>query len=411
MLTFKAAHELLARHVGPLAPATRRVTDVVGCRLAGEVSAVTDWPIGNVSTMDGYAARTSDTTDRESLPIAFEVPAGQTPSALPPGACARIFTGALLPSGADVVIPEEHAECAGERVRLPTLDAGNFIRPRGEVCHVGDVLGSSGNVVTPQLLGLLVAAGPIEISVWSRPRVGILTTGSELLAPDAELVPGRIRDSNGPMLAALAVQAGLSVTCVDRAEDTLEHIAHRLEVICASSDFVVTNGGVSVGKYDLLPQAIEFLSGELLFHRVAIRPGKPILVARLGSTWLIGLPGNPVSAFVGWHAFVRPLAERLAGATQVVDPPTIAARITEPVENPGVRMVLSPVRLEDGCEGCTAAPLRWKGSHDIVALARANGLLLIDSGQQRDAGATMECLDLRLSCVRGAHARQAQPSR
>lgn len=394
MLTLKEAQVRLREVVTSLPAQQIATSEAAGYRLAADVQASTAWPTDDVSIMDGYAARAAEIATLGTLPIAFEIPAGHCPDTLPSGCCARIFTGALLPKGADVVVPQEDAEQTVGGVRLKPLEAGKFIRFRGEVSQAGAVLAEAGTLVTPQLLGLLVAVGPTVLGVIPRPRVAVLTTGAELLAPEAELEPGRIRDSNGPMLVALVQAAGMTCSGHQRVADSVEATVEALERACSNADLIVTNGGVSVGDYDLVPQAIERLGGELLFHRLAIRPGKPALVARLSSTWIVGLPGNPASAFVGWHLLARSLAQRLGGDPQAWQAQVVSARLEATVGNRGERTVLAPAALRYDDQTWLVRPLDWKGSHDILALARANALIEIEPGTQLEPDSQCTCRPL-----------------
>lgn len=394
MLTLNEAYTLLHPACRPLPPVVIATIDAAGMRLASDVAAETDWPAADVSMMDGYAARAADLVARAPLKIAFEVAAGKVGSELPAGCCARIFTGAMLPPGADVVVPQEQAEVMGEAVRLTPLPAGEYVRKRGEVCAADAALAQSGAQVTPQLLGALVAAGPVHVRATPRPRVGILTTGAELLAADAPLEAGKIRDSNGPMLAALARDARFEVSQSLRADDSPEAITGALGRLLADSDLILTNGGVSVGDYDFLPEALRRLGGEILFHKLAIKPGKPTLVARLGEAWLVGLPGNPASAFVAWHVIARPIAERLAGLSRTFGLQTTPARLGDKVENRGGRMMLGPALLALKDDERVVTPMRWKGSHDIAALARANALVVVAGDTTLERNAIVQCVAL-----------------
>jgi molybdopterin molybdotransferase len=364
--------------------------------------------------MDGYAARVADLTSGQPLPIAFEVPAGEVPPVLPDGAVARIFTGAWLPEGADVVVPQEEARKAPDgRILLSQLQAGTFIRRQGEVCRAGAALAQAGDLVTPQLLGLLVAIGPRRLQVVPRPRIGIMNTGSEVLDPSAALRPGCIYDSNGPMLAALARQVGLHAVFTLRVADDLQSTCRVIEQAASQVELVATSGGVSVGDYDLVPEALQRLGAEVIFHRVLIKPGKPILVARLGRCVIVGLPGNPASAFVGWHMFAKPLADRLAGKSDAFDCARVRARLVTAAANRGDRTLLAPARLTSNGDTSSVSIVPWKGSHDIVAVARSNALAILEVGANLGIEDTVECIptcDGQNFLETSAHAQQTQPS-
>lgn len=394
MHTLKDAYELLAGRVEPLAPRLALATETLGLRVAEPVRAESDWPSADVSMMDGYAARAADLGGGRSLRVAVEVPAGSVPPPLPPVACARIFTGAVLPDGADTVVPQEEVQAGdGGAVVLPAAEQGACVRAAGAVCRAGHVLLEAGTLVTPARLGMLVAVGPPSVRVYPRPRVALVTTGTELLAPGESLRPGRIRDSNGPMLAALAASSRLSVVAAERVGDDLQRLVHTLGRASGEADLLVTSGGVSVGDYDLVPRALQELGAEHLFHKVAVKPGKPILVARLSGCWVIGLPGNPVSALVGWHLFAKPVAERLAGAPEAIRPAYIRVVLAKSAANRGKRTVFAPARLRAG-DPPRAELLAWQGSHDIVAAAHADALVVLAAGARHAPGDVLECLPL-----------------
>jgi molybdopterin molybdotransferase len=391
MLTLKAARAMLAKGINPLPARSVAVPEARGCRLAESPHAALDCPEADVSVMDGYAARAADLAAHEPLPVAFEIPTGRVPEPLPAGAIARIFTGAWLPAGADAVVPQEEARIESDgRVCLPVVEAGRFVRHHGEVVRRGDMLAEAGEVVTPQLMGLLVATGPREVRVIPRPRIGILTTGSELLAPDEPLRPATIYDSNGPMLKALAAEALFEAEHVRRVADDLQATRQVIKELAMQVDLLVTSGGVSVGDYDLVPRALRDVGADLLFHRIAVKPGKPILVARIHNCMIVGLPGNPASAFVGWYLFVKPIAERLAGNPLAFKFTGSCARLLTPALNRSDRTLFAPARLSRTPDGMTISVLPSKGSHDLVAVAHADALAIMDPGIEKQAGETVE---------------------
>ena len=345
--------------------------------------------------MDGYAARASDLAAGAPLPVAFAVSAGEAAPPLPAGAAARIFTGAMLPAGSDTVVQQEVAEVRPDgRVVLPALPVGTNVRPRGEVFVVGSRVAAVGELVTPGRVGLLAAAGAARLTVIPRPRVAVVLTGNELVGVGSRPGPGQIRDSNGAMLAALAAEAGLVVTAVNTVGDELEATSAALARAAAGADLVVTTGGVSVGDRDLVPAAVGRLGGETVLHKVAMQPGKPILVARLGDAWLVGLPGNPVSALVGWRMFVRPLAEALAGDGAAFAEVGVTAELEAAVRNGGDRTQLRPAVLHRAGTGLTVSVRRWHGSHDVMAAAPANALARLEVGADLAAGAPVACYPL-----------------
>jgi molybdopterin molybdotransferase len=380
MLTLAAARELLSAEARPLPTVTVSLENAVGCRLVEAPCADIDLPPADVSVMDGYAVRATDVAAGCRLPVVAEVRAEQPPALLPPGTAARIFTGATIPAGADAVIPQEQATRRSDgTVELAPVEPGAFVRRQGELCRVGAVLASPGDEVTPQLVALLAAAGASQIQVVPRARVAVLSTGSELVPIDKRPAPGQIRDSNGAMLAALAQRARFPVTLVSHAPDEPDALRAALEHALSTADLVLTSGGVSVGDHDLVPQTLECAGAQLLFHRVSIKPGKPILAARRGPAWVLGLPGNPVSALVGWRLFGRQLGQALSGVPGALNEQPETGTLAQPAINDGTRMIFAPAQLQPGLPLPAVHILTWRGSHDVVAVARASILAQLDA--------------------------------
>jgi len=395
MITIDDARAAIAAAARPLPPRRVPLADALGCRLAAPVAAAVDLPPADVSAMDGYAVRRADLAGGAPLPVAFEIPAGSVPPPLPEGAAARIFTGAFLPEGADTVVEQELAEVADDgAVRLQPLLAGSNVRRRGELFAVGRELGRPGDVVTPQRLALLAAAGAAALTVIPRPRVTVISTGSELAASGTAPGPGQILDSNGPLLDALARAAGLAPPRTLRAADRRQDLRNQLESALAGADLVVTTGGVSVGDYDLVPGVADELGGRVLFHRVNQKPGKPVLAARIADAWLVGLPGNPLAVRTGWRLYALPLLRALAGDPDPFGEKPVAAELTAPAENPGRRTVLRPARLHRDGGRTRVTILDWKGSHDVVAGAAADALARLEPGARLTAGDTVPCYPL-----------------
>jgi molybdopterin molybdotransferase len=361
------------------------------------VRAAIDVPRADVSVMDGYAVRAADASGG-AIPVAFEVQAGRRAPALPIRTAARIFTGAELPGGADAVVPQEQAEVEGSRdqgtarsrkeaihVRLPACEAGSFVRRKGEVCRIGDELAAAGDMITPQLAGLLACAGPTRVTVIPRPRLAVLTTGSELVSTHEEPGPGQIRDSNAVLLTALARDAQLDTRIFERVPDEHDALMNAVLAALERADLIVSCGGVAVGDYDFVPRIVTALGGEVIFRKVAIKPGKPILVGRIGSKWFVGLPGNPLSALTGWHLFAKPVADRLAG-NQEFGVEARWAELTEAARNPGDRLMLSCAVVDFDSTAPRARLLKWMGSHDVMALSKANALVEIPVGAELREG-------------------------
>ena len=393
MISLDEARATLARAVSPLPAVEVDLAAALGCRVAVPPRSDVDLPPADVSAMDGYAVRHADLAPGGPLPVAFEVTAGTVADPLPAGEAARIFTGAILPAGADTVVPQEQARSRADgRVELEVLPFGSYVRRQGEVLAADEPLAAEGQLITAQRLGLLAAAAPRPIVV-PRPRLAVVVTGSEIVPPGTRPRPGQIRNANGPLLDALARSAGLAPPLQLAAPDELGPLREALREAVDGADLVLTSGGVSVGDYDLVPEAVRALGGEVLFHRVAVKPGKPVLAARLGSNWLIGLPGNPVSVMVSWRMFGRPLAAALAGERETFAEEPVLADLREPVANRGDRTELRPAVLQRG-DTPRVQVLGWRGSHDLMSAAAADALARIEVGATLAAGEVVPCYPL-----------------
>lgn len=286
----------------------------LGRWLAEDIAARRTQPEAPLSAMDGFALRYADLPG--PIAVVGESAAGRPfAGAVEANQAVRIFTGAILPPGTDTVLVQEEARCDGTMLRMtgdgPPGCRAN-VRPMGLDFSAGDVLLSAGERLTPARLALAAAAGHGTLSVRRRVRVAILATGDELVPPGALPKTGQLPESNGVMLAALL--ASLPVDCVD-----LGIVPDRLDQLTAAfasidADIVVTTGGASVGDHDLVRPSLEAAGGAIDFWRIAMRPGKPMMAGRLGGAVVLGLPGNPVSAFVGATLFLRPLVAAMAGA-------------------------------------------------------------------------------------------------
>lgn len=392
LISLDAARERIANAARPLPSTSCTIEQAIGCRLATPVIAEIDWPEADVSMMDGYAVAAADFAASRECEVAFEVAAGAVPPALPSGLAARIFTGAMLPAGADAVIRQEDVTRIGDsRVRLPATRPGQFVRKRGEVARAGATLAEVGTLVTPQLAVLLITVANPTVTVTPKPRIAILSTGNEVVAPDEPREPGKLRDGNSTMLRGFALAAGYSVVQKTKVGDDLTTTRDALASAFETGDVVLSTGGVSVGDYDFLPEAIRDLGGDVLFHRVNIKPGRPALVARFQGKWLIALPGNPASALVGWCLFARPLCGQLAGTENAFAARSDAVVVANDFTNKSNREWLALARRD---EESHARLIEAKGSHDIVALATAEMLVRVPPNTTIRAGETAEAITI-----------------
>jgi molybdopterin molybdotransferase len=376
--------ELLLAGVEPLSPIEVRLGEARGCVLAETVTAPWPLPQFDNSSMDGYAVRTDDllaATEAEpvELDVVADLPAGHRPPAAGGrGQAIRIMTGAPMPDGADSVVPVE-ATNGGIRVVVISAPAirGAHIRRAGEDVATGATVLEAGTVLGPRHVALLGAVGHGRVAVHPRPRVVILTTGDELVEPGNELTPGQICDSNGPTLAAAAWEAGAVTFRVGPVADDAELLWRTLEDQLVRADLVVTTGGVSAGAYDTVKEVLSKL-GTVEFIKVAMQPGMPQGYGLLGDDRvpIFTLPGNPVSAYVSFEVFVRPVIRRMLGYS-AISRPIVGARCQAEIKSPADRTQFVRANLEVVDGAYVVEPVGGHGSHLIGGLANSNSLIIV----------------------------------
>ena len=387
---------------GPLPPVTLPLAQTLGCVLAEDVTAAWPLPSFDNTSMDGYAVLAADLTSAsEATPVGLEVigdvAAGhRATSEVRRGTAIRIMTGAPLPSGADTVVPVEWTDAGTTTVSISrAVDVGAHIRRRGEDVAEGDVVLEAGRRLTARQLALLAASGRGEARVYPRPRVAVVSTGDELTAPGQPLEEGHIADSNGVMLMAAVEEAGGVPIRVGPVRDDDDALRRALADAIAQADLIVTTGGVSMGAYDTV-KAVLSASGDVEFVKVAMQPGMPQGLGRLGAEGvpIITLPGNPVSAYVSFEVFVRPLIRRMRGCERVMRPTFLAAcgrAFTSPAGKTQFARV--QVRHEDGLT--IAYPEGGQGSHILGGLSRADALAIVPAATAQVAeGEELIVLDL-----------------
>jgi molybdopterin molybdotransferase len=384
MLTVEEAQEQVLAAVTRLDAEERPLLQALGSILAADAVTDIDLPPFANSAMDGYAVHASDTAIASSehpcvLRVIGEIAAGDAPAfAVPAGSAARIMTGAPLPAGADAVIPVE--QTAGDRSAvhiLAPVTSGTFVRRAGEDFRQGASVLTSGMVLGPGELGLLASSGHAFVQVYRRPEVAVLSTGNELIAVDQKPRPGQIRNSNTPMLAAQVRAAGAVPRMLPVARDSRQEVLAALEA-ARSADLIISSGGVSAGDHDVVRDVMKELGG-VGFWRVRMRPGKPIAFGRAGRTPFLGLPGNPVSAYVTFELFARPMLRKMAGHKALLRRP-ITMLTDSPVSGASDRRnyVRAFARWED--DGWHVSVVGKQESHLLSSAIAVNALIAVPEG-------------------------------
>ena len=309
------------------------ITDALGRVLADDVRAPLDVPPTDNSAVDGYALASGDVgvASAPELHVVADLPAGSVfDGALDRGGTVRIMTGAPMPAGADTVCPQELAARVGERVTVPAdLAKGANVRRRGEDVRAGSVVVAAGSALRPQEIGVIASLGFRQVAVTQRPRVALLSTGDEVVEPGTPRRPGQIYDSNRFTLRGLVSQCGAEIIDLGIVPDAVDVLRARLLEAADVADVVLTSGGVSVGDYDLVKEVLGEIGG-IDFWQVAMQPGRPLAVGRIGRAHFFGLPGNPVASMLAFMLFVRPALYKLAGRRQLF-PDGWEARADEPM--------------------------------------------------------------------------------
>ncbi len=382
------------KKINPL-PGSEEVAlaDAAGRVLAEDVMAACDLPPFPASLFDGYACRSADTARASGFsPVSLKVVArigagGSYRGLLAPGEAVRVMTGAPLPAGADTVVPFEAVTVEGTLVTIrQQLKQGWNIAAAGSDFAAGERLLAAGSLLTPGHLGLLAASGRAAVKVKPRPRLSVLSCGSELAQPGGSLPPGQIYESNSIMISALAAACGADVIWRGSAPDCPRRLAGKITGALAASDVVVTSGGVSGGDYDHTAEVVLSLGAEKIFHRVALAPGGQALAAVLGNKPVFCLTGKPTGAFVSFHLFVRPALFRLQGRPGPDHDPRQAMVTEEVVNNRGVELCLPATVCGENGQWLAAPLSRGKG---ILSLGAANALIILPPGPVRVAAGSL----------------------
>ena len=385
MIPVSEAIQIVLQHTPRLEVESVALGDALGRVLAEGIIADTDLPPFDRAQMDGYAVRAADVANTSArLRIAGESAAGAGwHQEMKTGEAVRIMTGAPVPKGADAVQQVELTReiDGGSQVEiLEPVEAGRSIVKQGAEIKAGETVLSSGEDINAAMIATLASFGYAQVKVGCRPRVAVMATGSELV--DVNQKPGQdqIRDSNNYTIAAYATLAGATVESWPLAGDDTEKLKKQIKQAVETSDVLITSGGVSMGVYDFMKPALKELGAEIFFERVALRPGKPTVFARLGNTLVFGLPGNPVSVAVTFNLFARAALRKMQGAKQpgLIEETAVLARA---VRGSGDRESYLPAILRTDERGTLLAePLKWGGSSDFVAFARATALIIVPAG-------------------------------
>ena len=371
LLPLEEAQARLIALAAPLPPETVSVDRAAGRYLAADLIAKREQPAADMSAMDGYAIRFADREGPWTL--VGECRAGSPPCApLKPGETARIFTGALVPEGADTVVMQENIRAEGNRIILtaePSPGKGRHIRRKGSDFAIGSLSLPAGSPLNAAALGQAVIAGHRELPVGKLPRVAIVSTGDELVAPGSATLPHQIPASNDVMLAAMIAGQTAETRSLSRIPDDMDTLCRTLES-ARDCDLVVTIGGASVGDHDLVGPAFQRLGADFDFYKIAMKPGKPVMAGKLGSTVILALPGNPASAFVSATLFLLPLIRYMAGASRYL-PEYQSAVTTQTLPATGTRAEFLRAKVDPA--GIT--PFASQDSAKLSVLAASNALL------------------------------------
>ncbi len=386
MIPVREALDLVLAAVQPLPAEQVPLAAAYGRVLAEDLRADRDVPPFDRAMMDGYAVRLADAG--RAVPVRGELPAGQVQAEpLADGLCIEIMTGAPCPAGVEAVVPREEIRHEGDHIRLPeALLRGQHIAPLGSEARQGAVIVAADSLVTPLVVGNLAAFGYATVALRRRPRLALLTTGDEIAPAGQAPGPGQIRNSNGPMLLALAQELGCEPPLSLHAGDSFESLAATLEEAARAADVIVLTGGVSAGRYDLVPAALERLGATPVFHKVQQRPGKPLFFATRGPQLFFGLPGTPLGSLNSFVRYVGPALRKLMG--QDPAPCRGRARLSAALPAGGERDLFLPARVDPGSQGLELHPLWGEGSSDLHAVALSNAFVAVPMGAAARAPGT-----------------------
>lgn len=380
MITMYEALDIIMENSPKLDATSVEFENAYGMVSAEDIISDINIPPFNKSTRDGYAVRATDLKNPPSiLKITDEVPAGKVSELIiNKGECVKIMTGAPVPRGADAVIEVEYTEPQSDRLVkiMQSVNSGDNISPMGEDTKTNQVVIKKGTIISVPEVAILASVGKLVVKVYRKPRMAILSTGSEISEPGTRLNKGKIRNSNGPMLYSLGKQMGCDVSYLGIAKDNEKELRERIKKGLEHDVFLVS-GGVSVGDFDLVPQTLVNEKATILFHKVTVKPGKPLLFGKTRKSLIFGIPGNPVPSFTTFHLFVKPAIYKMMGMPDC-ELRFIDAQVKTDIEKKGDRSYIIPSKYSINNGRGEVIPFKLHGSADIIGCTGCNCLIILD---------------------------------
>ncbi|NOQ41739.1 MAG: molybdopterin molybdenumtransferase MoeA [Desulfuromusa sp.] len=380
--SFINARDMILKNVSPLEAEPVELIHLVGRVLAEEITAPWDMPRWNNSEMDGFAVRTADCQPFSKLRVDGYIPAGASGEGISvhPGTAIRIMTGAPIPAGCDAIVPIENTESDGDVVTIrQAVQIGDYIRSQGSDIAADEVMILAGTVLRPAEINLLASFSQLEVPVFRRPQVAILSTGDELVAPGGMIGSGQIIDSNAYSLAAAVREIGAIPQLLGIAQDNHESLRKKIAQ-GLEADVLITSAGVSTGDRDLVREILEEAGVKRLFWKVAIKPGGPTAFGLKGSKPVFSLPGNPVSSMIGFEELVRPALFKMMGHSEVLRPLT-KAKVKDTLYNETGKTRFLRVKVEKTAEGLLAESAGDQNTGILSTMIRANAIAVLSAEQ------------------------------
>ena len=382
MISVEEAQERVLAEVTLLGSENVVFTEALGRVLRQDIVAPADVPQADNTAMDGYAVRADDIANPPvRLKVIENLPAGKVATKrVEPGTAIRIMTGALIPDGADTVAHVEITDAGSDFVTVnQPLKRGTNLRKRAEDMRAGEVVLHEGTPVGAAEVGVLASVQKSVVRVSRKPAIAIISTGDEIVEVDQPRAFGKVVNSNSYSLAALAREAGAEPRMMGIVPDTREATIAAIES-ALESDFIISSGGVSVGTYDFVKDALDALGAETKFWQIAMKPGKPVVLSRVRGRLYFGLPGNPVSCMVSFLLFIAPALRKAMGQTRAILPPTVVTRLMGPLKSRGDRRNYLRIRVVARDGELLAYPMTAQGSGVSTSMVQANGFAVVETG-------------------------------